>query len=630
MFASFWSGALGGLCRICLVEPINLIPWNEHGMRPYIRVSTKAQQTRSQMDDLVRFYKKNRWEWPPPEYVYMEKASAFKGGGLKARKEFIRLLTEIRAGEAKGFVVNRWNRYFRNTRMALTIHEELYALGAQAFSSEKPYNPFTPDNKARFIREIAEAEAYSLELSTRIRGGKDAQAARGLVYGGVRPFGVKRWVFGTPRWKKADALIVRHAINTYLEGKHSLATLADEISTPEQRFTEQRVRAWLVNPVYYGLVRIVPDPTGPTDSWRIRHNRAKIRPASFKGIVSRKKYQLVKAMLAERRIGGSGAHLRKKHKYAFGGKAMTCAACGKGMIGQQTQQQRGGKSGYFCGDWHISQTCAMRSRMIFEADVVSQFGALLKLCGELRPEHVEAAKPIIKSILAKLPSDRTAPKAMSKTELLRRRESLASRFARNLIPFELFMLEKDELDRLSLAEPVQQASSVSHEVAFDEFNEIVQAMPNLGATWDEATTEERRAIVKLLTRKIYVDVGTRRIVSIDATPRFAYILAATGVQLPETAPLTYQTEHLFAPAQYPKVEPLWRVMEPGVPETVATLAAKTGKDARHVKYAMQRAADDGHVLITRHKRDNVQGPAILVYQLADTISDVSTGTSAVL
>lgn len=593
-----------------------LIPWNEHGMRPYIRVSTKKQENRSQTDRLQKFYQKNLWEWPPDEYIYTEKASAFKAGGLKFRAAFQRLLAEIRAGDAKGFVVTRWSRYFRNTRMALTVYEELYALGAQAYAAERPYNPFTPDNRARFLREIAEAEAYSLELSSRVRDGKDAQSARGLVFGGPPPFGVIKWVRGRPKWNKDEALIVRRAINTYLEGTHSLMSLAAELSTDERQFTDVTIWTWLTNPLYYGLVRIMPPPNGPTDTLRRRDRRAKLRPADFKGLVLRRKYAQVKALMAERSVGGRGAHATGR-EYAFGSSACTCSVCGKSLIAMYNTYKDGKTSVYRCGSWHQPDACEARSKFIPESDLIAQFGIILKSFGVLTPDYIARAKEVAKGIVT---TNATKPaRTISKLELNRQRDSLGLQLARRRITMDEFNDALAKLDELEFSEPVVNQKRHAQAATAQRLDEMGAAAADIFAVWDAATLRQKRLLVRDFTTDITVDITTRRITSIAVTPVMAAVFMASPNPLPALAPLTFQTAHLFAPRLGRRNERVWQAFELGQPETQASLVAKTGLTTSAVAYALQRGCKSGILSYTTKAREGGGGAPIRVYSLVRKI-----------
>lgn len=573
-----------------------MIPWSVHRMVPYIRVSTKKQENRSQLDRLQKFFRKSGWEWPTDERIYTEKASAFKGGGLKHRVEFQRLLADIRKDDVKGFVVTRWSRYFRNTKTALIVYEELYALGAAAFSAERPYNPFVPDNKARFIREAAEAETYSLDLATRVRDGKDAQSARGLVFGGPPPFGVSRWVAGRPKWNRDEALIVKQAINTYLEGAHTVRMLSQELSTDERQFSENVVWRWLNNPIYYGLVRVMPRVDGPKDNWRKRHNRAKVRRADFKGIVMRSKYARVKALLAERKKGGRGTHLSAPRQYIFGASLMTCSECGRPLFG--AARKTSPANIYRCSAYAKAGLCRTKTRQVLERDLIRQFDLILQTCGPITPDHLAHVQDAARRMVEAETIDTPKIKPLSKIEISRQRDALGLAFARRRMSMDEVNEALAKLDAAEFAEPIRATRKHTRrdmETQIDQLGGIAQ---DLSTAWNEADDADKRALLRVLVSGMVVNVTQRRIVSICARVPFAAFIQASPAPLPELEPMVFGVEQLFTARIPDRLVELLKVFEDGKPETHFSLRKKSGLVKHVLNYEIAKGLRTGALRFT--------------------------------
>ena len=147
----------------------------------YCRVSTAGQELEQQIDSCKRFCDYKQFQYT----IFQDVGS----GKNMNRKEFLDMLSRIRAREFEGLVVFRFDRIGRNAREVVTLFEEFETKGIQVFSLNENIDTTTPSGKAvrDIIIRLAQLERENIAEATRQR----LQALKNLGKKLGRPSGSK-------------------------------------------------------------------------------------------------------------------------------------------------------------------------------------------------------------------------------------------------------------------------------------------------------------------------------------------------------------------------------------------------------------------------------------------------------
>ena len=142
----------------------------------YVRVSSRTQDTRSQIPDLKRFAASE----PEPNAWYKDKYS----GRTMVRPGWQRLQAAIRRGEVSRLVVWRLDRLGRTSRGLTALLEELQQRNVFLVSLREGLDLSTPAGRL-MAHVLASMAQYETEVrGERVRAGQAAARAQGKRWGG--------------------------------------------------------------------------------------------------------------------------------------------------------------------------------------------------------------------------------------------------------------------------------------------------------------------------------------------------------------------------------------------------------------------------------------------------------------
>lgn len=147
----------------------------------YLRVSTKAQDTKSQEPELRRWAKAHGVDWSTARIP-----DKFTGTSMD-RPGFNRMMEGVRAGTVKTIVVWRLDRLGRTAKGLTALFDELVRLGVNLVSLKDGLDLSTPAGRL-MANVLASVAAYETEVrAERILAGQAKAKADGKTWGGSVP-----------------------------------------------------------------------------------------------------------------------------------------------------------------------------------------------------------------------------------------------------------------------------------------------------------------------------------------------------------------------------------------------------------------------------------------------------------
>ena len=429
----------------------------------YIRVSTEEQARKgyslpAQKEDLEEYAHKNGYAIAG--YYIDEGKSARKK--YTKRKEFMRMLEDVKAGKIDVILFIKLDRWFRSVADYYKIQEILDAHNVAWKTTQEHYDTETTNGRLYINIRLSVAQDESDRDSDRIKFVFDSKVARGEVISGSLPMGLMiqdKHVVHDP--ETAD--IVREFFREYHEKASVTAAMAYVRDTYGIVLWDHAARTMLRNPLYKGSYRDNPSYCEPL-----------IPPDEFDAIQKLLEIRSV-------RQNESG------RVYIFAG-LVVCAECGHKMSGScaGTKREKEYRS-YRCREATIYHRCSHRNQMSEEK--LEQW-LLLNLPTELaRWEaewNVEAAQA-------------QRPK-IDPAAIQRKMDRLKDLYVNDLITMEQY---REDWSKYSIQ--LQEAQDVEPPPApdFEGLRKLLKdGLPTLYPTY---TPEERRDLWRSIIQEILLD-----------------------------------------------------------------------------------------------------------------------------
>ena len=305
----------------------------------YIRVSTEEQARKgyslpAQKEDLEDYARKNGYAIAG--YYIDEGKSARKK--YTRRKEFMRMLEDVKAGKIDVILFIKLDRWFRSVADYYKIQEILDAHNVAWKTTQEHYDTETTNGRLYINIRLSVAQDESDRDSDRIKFVFDSKVARGEVISGSLPLGLmiqdKRVVHDP---ETAD--IVREFFSHYRDHGSIYAAMAYIRETYGVILWDPTARKMLRNPLYKGMYRDNQNYCEPL-----------IPPDEFDAI----------QQLLERR---SVRQNESGRVYVFSG-LLICEECGQRMTGSHsTDPKKVERRFYRCRNAVIYHRCSHRHQM---------------------------------------------------------------------------------------------------------------------------------------------------------------------------------------------------------------------------------------------------------------------------
>jgi DNA invertase Pin-like site-specific DNA recombinase len=456
----------------------------------YVRVSGREQGASGtsldfQREEIERHCKLNGY--PAPQIrIEVESAGAEK---IDKRVVLRELMADVRPGDL--VIVAKQDRWSRHTLFFLSSTQEIVDKGASFFSIAERFDPQTHEGKFAATIMAAVAEQERARIYDRTVGTRKLLRDQGMYVEGLPPFGYRR----APKPQRIllvnepNASFVRALYERCAEGQ-ALRELTEwaQVERPDRKWSRSSVRDILRTRTYLGEVKT------STGAWVKSHEP----------IVSRATWQSAQDQLTARRLrppGRYGSWEAKTVTWLARGLA-TCAECGSRM-GPAYGKKSSDVSYYACAMRLRGDPCHARYVRVPDADA------------ELA-EMVLTRLRQLREALAKEPDGRVARKARptrdfagERLRIARSREraiEFATDGAINREELRARLTKLDaELGRLEV-EAAKAAREIDMQAPAAR-RAMLASVDVLDAVWSKATPQERREVLRSLTREIVLEAG---------------------------------------------------------------------------------------------------------------------------
>lgn len=428
----------------------------------YIRVSTEEQARKgyslpAQKEDLEEYAHKNGYAIAG--YYIDEGKSARKK--YTKRKEFMRMLEDVKAGKIDVILFIKLDRWFRSVADYYKIQEILDAHNVAWKTTQEHYDTETTNGRLYINIRLSVAQDESDRDSDRIKFVFDSKVARGEVISGSLPMGLmihdKRVVHDP---ETAD--IVRDFFSHYKTHGSIGGAMTYIRETYGIILWDPTARKMLHNPLYKGMYRDNPNYCEPL-----------IPPEEFDAI-----QKLLESRSVRQNESG--------RVYVFAG-LLICEECGKRMTGTHSTDKKIERKFYRCRNATLYHRCTHRHQM---SETKLEQWLLLNLPTELARWEVEWNVAAAQSQRPKI----------DPASIQRKMDRLKDLYVNDLITMEQY---RDDWSKYSAQ--LQEAQDVEPPPApdFDGLRKLLKdGLPTLYPTY---TPEDRRELWRSIIQEIRLD-----------------------------------------------------------------------------------------------------------------------------
>lgn len=233
----------------------------KHTAAAYIRVSSEPQadEEKSSLDiqkEAIEKYAKEK-----KLTIYGEPYEDHESGKKVDRTNYLRMKKDAIAGHFKKVIFHKWDRFGRNTKEILNVHDELKAIGIDIVCVDQNFDTSTPFGRFFMTQLAAFAELELTQIRDRTVAGLQARAKKGLRIG-MAPFGYD-WNEDEGKFKTDDDefKVYRKMVHDYSVAGKSQNQIAVDLnekgikSSYGRKWTQISVSTILANPAYKGTFR---------------------------------------------------------------------------------------------------------------------------------------------------------------------------------------------------------------------------------------------------------------------------------------------------------------------------------------------------------------------------------------
>jgi site-specific DNA recombinase len=282
----------------------------------YARISDDRQDGAGvgrQLADCRALVAARGWD-PATEYV--DNGVSASKYATKVRREYRRMLADVRSGAVDRIVVWAVDRLYRKTRELEDLIDLADAGQVEVVACQSgKLDLSSPDGRTMARVVVAFAAGETDKLSARTRRQQEQARLRGLPHGGRRALGWKDSTTPDP----AEAAVILDAVSAIVDDGDSLATVARRWNAAGVR-ASNRPRGWNGTSVARTL-------TLPRHAGLIGHHGEVIGEASWPALIPRERWEQLRATLAARSAGKGLPRLRSLLT-----GLVRCGACGEVMV----------------------------------------------------------------------------------------------------------------------------------------------------------------------------------------------------------------------------------------------------------------------------------------------------------
>ena len=463
----------------------------------YARVSSEDQASddhfsiEAQLNEMKEYAQARGWE------IQQQLVDGGITGTHMDRPNLAALLETVKAGECDIVLVHELSRLSRSIYHTFDILEVLGEHNVGFASVKEPDFDFADPSSRLFLTILAAMNQYYIDqLRMHTSKAKRERARQGLYNASIAPYGYKHT--GGPKdppiihEKEAEA--VRRIFELYATGLHTYQEVADTISDegyhPRRRkvFPKDTIAQIIRNRFYMGKVEYQTHPRDDVEIFEGQHE----------AIVSEGLWERCKRVRSQRSV--STRAVQKPYRTYLLSLLARCDVCHRSLRSQ------GAEAGNY-----YRETSYQRGYR----DCPHQRQGT-------RTEPVDAYIDVLISKL-KLPEDwlgdiRAQLDEDEEVESLRRKRTRLEQERRRIK--RLYIKGEFEDEDLDLYQ--QEIARIRRELdcipTYDQLESLkstILAVQNLYETWDGAEPNDRRDLLRLMLRKVWVDVPSSRVVGLQ-------------------------------------------------------------------------------------------------------------------
>ena len=212
-----------------------------------------SQSMEQQIFDCRQYIERNYTDY---KIIVYDKDYALTGHSIKKRKDFQRMMQDVREHKIDAVIIMRYDRIARNTRDFCNLYYEMEQAGCALISISQNIDTSTPYGR-KFMYDMASmAELEWAITSERYKDTARYKIENGYAYTGNLPTGYKIEVIdGKKRVVKDNPEITLNILNYYKFCKSKRATVVHTRENWLSDFTTNKLNAMLHSDLFFGTCR---------------------------------------------------------------------------------------------------------------------------------------------------------------------------------------------------------------------------------------------------------------------------------------------------------------------------------------------------------------------------------------
>ncbi len=305
----------------------------------YARVSTDSEDQLNSYQAQIREFTQKINENDDWEFAGMYADEGISGTSIKKRKQFVKMIDDVRAGKIDLILTKSLSRFARNTVDCLTIIKEFRKINVTIFFEKE--NIYSNDPKVDMMLTVfsSVAQEESRNISENIKWSYKKKFSKGIVHINTERFlGYDKDENGKIILNKEEAKVIEMIFNMFLAG-YSMGEIAAFLKKENIKngrkvvhWTSASIKNILINEKYCGDAilqktftedhlehKSVPN-TGQVPKYYVEN--------SHQPIISRETFKLVQTLITKRHK--TNKESKHSNKYPLSG-IVYCGGCGKVM-----------------------------------------------------------------------------------------------------------------------------------------------------------------------------------------------------------------------------------------------------------------------------------------------------------
>ncbi len=423
--------------------------------------------------------------------------------GINAMRE------AARHGEFKVLYVHKVDRLARRLEWSLEIVHELQELDIIFKAVQQPFDLSTPEGKLLFHLVSSLGEFYSDNLSKETNKGKLERSLQGY-HNGTVPWGYISVLHGNRKVGVPDpekAPVVVAMFERYASGLYSdmqIATWLNEqgyLTAKGRAFNKDSVRDMLRNPYFVGKIRYRGMSVRPKGV-SYRSTPPQFSEGKHEPIITQELWDRSQAVRASRRVAVKTD--QKAARVHLLQSLAVCAHCGRRLRIQTPKNF----PTYYREDSHLRgyHDCPYSGQSIHADDLDEQVADLIK---SLKLTHTWEG-----DVRKLLHEEKDGPDPETERKEIR----TVMRLMRD--NYERGLYEGEEYQYWQKVNALKEKLELLNRIPEAAIDRAARTLLNLHDSWEWATKEERRMLVRTMVQEVGCDVGTKRIMWVKVKPDY--------------------------------------------------------------------------------------------------------------